>query len=49
MRTEGCTGSRKQSLEALVPCSALFRNSTNRKLFLSDHLIKQDYPDLLRV
>lgn len=31
------------------PWSALFRNSTNQKSFLSDHLIKQDYPDLLRV
>ena len=31
------------------PRSALFRNSTNLKSFPSDHLIKQDYPDLSRV
>lgn len=31
-----------------LPRSDCFRNSINLKLFLSDHLIKQDYLELLR-
>lgn len=44
---EGWAGSRMQPTSPL-PWSP-FRNSTNLKPFLSDHLIKQDFPDLLRV
>lgn len=48
--TVGQTGAWMQSLNLpLPPWSALFRNSPNLKSFPSDHLIKQDYPDLSRV